>query len=353
MLLDDHCYGGLDARAVESQYYHHPSHQESSDLLPSSGPTQYMAGIECARYYMSTPDMPHVPLSQGQNHGAITPHSMDAYHSFTPVLAMQGTHSVPEANVIDREYALDIPMNPALPTPDAHYLPVPEEQNQGDFPPSQDTDEPSSAALGTLPLHPENNNYAAGDDVAENEAPPSATEDLGHFDVSELVPPSMARMSISDMYEAAREEIDRDLLRICHISVVELAQVMYNLGSSPAKIFGWMVKRFYRIEGFKCPYPDCTYPTVYQSKGALMKHVGTHFFCYVCTNEKCNPTRKLTVLGSQFTFVRHMKLKPICKEVVSKAATTKYSHMETKTAVMMHCLRRIAQPYPWLNRDLF
>lgn len=298
--------------------------------------------------------MPYVPLSQGQTHGTVAPHSMDIHHSFTPEVATQGTNSIPEANFIDREYALDIQANPALPTPDAHYLSVPEEQNQGVFSDSQDTDEPSLAALGTPPLNPENNdNYGAGDDVVENEAPPSTTEDLGHFEVSVLVPPSMAQMSISDMYDAAREEIDRNLLRICHISVVELAQVMYNLGCPPGKIFGWMVKRFYKIEGFKCSYPGCTCPTMYQSKGALMKHVGTHFFCYVCTNEKCNPTHKFSVLGSQFTFVRHMKLKSICKEVVSRAATTKYPHMETRTAVTMHCLRMIAQPYPWLNRDLF
>lgn len=350
MPSQDHYYGGLDARAVESQYYHHPLHEGSSVPFYSSGLTQYMARIEGTTYHTRTPDMPHVPLPQGQNHSAVDPHSMDAHHSFTPLVATQGTNYIPEANSIDREYALYIQMNPALPTPDAHYLPVLEGQNQGVFSDSQDTDDPSSAALGTPPLHPENNdNYGAGDDVAEDEAPPSATQDPGHFDFSVLVPPSMAHMSIFQMYREAGEETDPDLLHMHHIPVLELAQALHTLGCQPARIFAWMVKRFYKIEGFKCAYPDCTGTTVYQSKGALMKHIDSHFVYYNCTNTDCKSAR----LGSRYAFQRHMENKTDCSETVSRAATAKYPNVETNDAIIMHCVRRITQPHPWLSRDLF
>lgn len=306
-----------------------------------------MTGIESTTHHVSTPDMPHVPLSNGQNQGVDAPLYMGAHHHFPPVAATQDTHSAPEA----RGYELDIQMNPTLQTPDAHYLSAPEEQNQGAFPPPpKDANEPTSGEPSALPIHLENvDNYAAGGDVMVNEQPPVATQDPGHFNTSVLVPPSMAHMSIFQMYREAGEETDPDLLHMHHIPVLELAQALHNLGCQPARIFAWMVKRFYKIEGFKCAYPGCTCTTVYQSKGALTKHVDSHFAYYNCTNPDCKKAR----LGSRYAFQRHMENKPDCFETVSRAATAKYPNVETNDAIVMHCVRRIAQHHPWLSRDLF
>lgn len=185
-----------------------------------------MTGSESHARYESTQVTSYMPTLRGQTQRAVACHTTNGYQSISPAIVTEDAHRGNELNAMDSQ------LTPMVPTP--------EEQNQDTVPsPGPDVNKWTKKELiEQEALSQDTGSHLVHNHVTANEGSsvaPKHLSMLNRLDVSELIPSSIERMSVYELFKAIGQDAGMyAFFEVCPVHT--LAETLLNEGWSAAQV---------------------------------------------------------------------------------------------------------------------